>query len=49
MSLLDVLAEAQGKAIIWANYQYDIKRILKTLQDNSGYDSSSNLLRRNAR
>ena len=34
--LLDVLAEAQGKVIIWANYQYDIKRILKTLQETVG-------------
>ena len=33
--LLDVLSEVQGKVIIWANYQYDIKRILKTLQENS--------------
>ena len=34
--LLDVLAETQGKVIIWANYQYDIKRILKTLQETVG-------------
>mgnify|MGYP003133801269 FL=1 len=38
-SLLDVLAETQGKVIIWANYQYDIKRILKTLQDTVGTEA----------
>jgi len=38
-SLLDVLAETQGKVIIWANYQYDIKRILKTLQDTVGAEA----------
>ena len=37
--LLDVLSEAQGKVIIWANYQYDIKRILKTLQETVGPES----------
>ena len=38
-SLLDVLAETQGKVIIWANYQYDIKRILKTLHDTVGTEA----------
>ena len=38
-SLLDVLAETQGKVIIWANYQYDIKRILKTLQETVGTEA----------
>tara|TARA_R100001377_G_scaffold23514_1_gene12699 strand:+ start:485 stop:1927 length:1443 start_codon:yes stop_codon:yes gene_type:complete len=38
-ALLDILAEVQGKTIIWANYRYDIKRILKTLQDTVGADS----------
>ena len=37
--LLDVLQEVQGKTIIWANYQYDIKRILKKLHDITGVDS----------
>jgi len=37
--LINVLQEVQGKAIIWANYQYDIKRILKTLQGITGTDS----------
>jgi SNF2 family DNA or RNA helicase len=37
--LLDVLSEVQGKVIIWANYQYDIKRILKTLQETVGPES----------
>ena len=38
-ALLDILAETQGKTIIWANYRYDIKRILKTLQNTAGADS----------
>ena len=38
-ALLDVLAETQGKTIIWANYQYDIKRILKTLQEFVGTEA----------
>ena len=38
-ALLDILAETQGKTIIWANYRYDIKRILKTLQNTTGADS----------
>ena len=37
--LLKVLEEIQGKTIIWANYQYDIKRILTTLNDIVGTDS----------
>ncbi|OUV26609.1 MAG: hypothetical protein CBC57_01900 [Euryarchaeota archaeon TMED97] len=37
--LVDVLQEVQGKTIIWANYQYDIKRILKKLHDIAGVDS----------
>jgi SNF2 family DNA or RNA helicase len=37
--LLDVLQEVQGKTIIWANYQYDIKRILKKLHQITGVDS----------
>ena len=37
--LINVLQEVQGKTIIWANYQYDIKRILKTLQGITGTDS----------
>jgi SNF2 family DNA or RNA helicase len=38
-ALIDVLAETQGKTIIWANYQYDIKRILKTLQEFVGVEA----------
>ena len=30
--LINILEEARGKTIIWANYQYDIKRILRTLK-----------------
>ena len=37
--LLNILQEIQGKTIIWANYQYDIKRILKTLQETTGTES----------
>jgi len=37
--LLKVLEEVQGKTIIWANYQYDIKRILRTLHDIVGVDA----------
>ena len=37
--LLNILQEVQGKTIIWANYQYDIKRILKTLQEITGTES----------
>ena len=37
--LVNVLQEIQGKTIIWANYQYDIKRILKTIQGITGADS----------
>ena len=37
--LIDILQEVQGKTIIWANYQYDIKRILKTLQEITGTES----------
>ena len=37
--LINVLQEIQGKTIIWANYQYDIKRILKTLHDIVGVDA----------
>tara|TARA_R110001606_G_scaffold66896_1_gene153571 strand:- start:1871 stop:2770 length:900 start_codon:yes stop_codon:yes gene_type:complete len=37
--LINILQEVQGKTIIWANYQYDIKRILKTLHNIAGVDS----------
>ena len=37
--LIDILQEVQGKTIIWANYQYDIKRILKKLHDITGVNS----------
>ena len=29
--LMDVLEEIEGKAIIWANYQKDIKNIIKAI------------------
>jgi len=34
--LMNVLEEVEGKAIIWANYRYDIKRIIKTIQETYG-------------
>ena len=37
--LINILQEVQGKTIIWANYQYDIKRILKTLHNITGVES----------
>ena len=37
--LLNVLEELQGKTIIWANYQYDIRRITRTLQETTGAES----------
>ena len=38
--LLNILAEVQGKTIIWANYQYDIRRILKVLEETVGASGS---------
>ena len=37
--LINILEEVRGKTIIWANYQYDIKRILRTLKDITGAES----------
>ena len=37
--LVNILEEVRGKTIIWANYQYDIKRILNKLQEITGTDS----------
>ena len=37
--LLNILAEVQGKTIIWANYQYDIRRILKVLEETVGAEA----------
>jgi SNF2 family DNA or RNA helicase len=34
--LLDVLDEVEGKAIIWAHYQHDVKNIFKLLEDKYG-------------
>ena len=34
--LLDVLEEVEGKAIIWAHYQHDVKNIYKLLEDKYG-------------
>ena len=37
--LINILEEVRGKTIIWANYQYDIRRILKTLHEITGTES----------
>jgi SNF2 family DNA or RNA helicase len=37
--LLDVLDEVEGKVIIWANYVYDIKQIVKAISKKFGEDS----------
>ena len=37
--LLQILEETSGKAIIWANYRYDILRIEETLKKIYGEDS----------
>ena len=34
--LLDVLEEVEGKAIIWAHYQHDVKNIFKILEEKFG-------------
>jgi len=34
--LLDVLEEIEGKAIIWAHYQYDVKNIIKEIKKIHG-------------
>jgi SNF2 family DNA or RNA helicase len=38
-SLLEVLDETEGKAIIWANYVYDIKQIVKAITKKYGENS----------
>jgi SNF2 family DNA or RNA helicase len=37
--LMDVLEEVEGKAIIWANYIYDIKHIVSCIKKKYGDDS----------
>ena len=39
VELLDVLEEVEGKAIIWAHYQHDVKNIFKLLEDRYGQGS----------
>jgi len=34
--LMDILEEVEGKAIIWAHYQYDVKRIIKEIEKVHG-------------
>ena len=38
-SLLEVLDETEGKAIIWANYVYDVKQIVKAISKKYGENS----------
>ena len=37
--LMEVIEENEGKFIIWANYIYNIEKIIKILQDRYGIDS----------
>ena len=37
--LTDLLEEVEGKAIIWAHYQYDVKEIVKAIIKEHGEDS----------
>jgi len=37
--LSSILDETDGKVIIWANYRYDIKRIVNMLKEDYGYGS----------
>jgi SNF2 family DNA or RNA helicase len=39
VELLDVLEEIEGKVIIWANYVYDIRQIVKAISKKFGEDS----------
>ena len=34
--LMDILDEVEGKAIIWAHYQYDVKKIIKEIETVHG-------------
>lgn len=38
-ALLEILAEAEGKVIIWATYRKDIEQITKAIRDEYGDDS----------
>ena len=44
--LLDVLDEIEGKAIIWAHYQHDVKNIFKLIEDKYGPGSVSIIMAR---
>ena len=37
--LTDLLEEVEGKAVIWAHYQYDVNEIVKTITKEYGEDS----------
>jgi SNF2 family DNA or RNA helicase len=37
--LLEVLEELEGKAVIWAHYQFDVKTIVKAIQEKYGEKS----------
>ena len=45
--LLDLLEEMEGKVIIWANYVYDIKQIVKTISQEYGERFDRSILWRN--
>ena len=37
--LMNILEETEGKVIIWANYRYDIQRIVRAIEDEYGRTS----------
>ena len=37
--LMDILEEVEGKAVIWAHYRYDIKKIVETISKKYGENS----------
>ena len=37
--LMNILEETDGKVIIWANYRYDIKRIVRSIEEQYGKNS----------
>ena len=39
VELMNVLEETEGKAIIWAHYQYDMKTIIKAVKEKYGENS----------
>jgi hypothetical protein len=42
---MEILEEVEGKAVIWAHYRYDIKKIVEAISKKYGEKFCSNLLR----